>query len=164
MSYPGEAIPEVARYYNPPGWPMPTRRWMLEHQGAGFAPGWVPTSGLPAAPTGWIFWTPDGPDAAAVLGSALRPLKLWTAAGFGVAAIAWGLSAASYSAAAAGGSYVVLWGGVLFGLVTGVTNAVKLIGAKRRVFAIFASALAETRAATLAAEYRGSQQRDGSKR
>ncbi|MBN9187416.1 hypothetical protein [Microbacterium sp.] len=43
----------------PPGWPVPSERWVRENALWAPPPAWRPIPGAPRPPTGWRFWTPN---------------------------------------------------------------------------------------------------------
>jgi len=43
----------------PPGWPVPTDRWVRANTFWQPPAGWMPISGIPPAPEGWRFWAPN---------------------------------------------------------------------------------------------------------
>ncbi|MBX3311872.1 MAG: hypothetical protein KF916_03095 [Microbacteriaceae bacterium] len=71
-----DSIPFVAHFYSPPGWPRPSRRWIIENQGWRPPANWRPHPSLPKAPVGWVFWRTEGPDADRYFVSVMSPLRL----------------------------------------------------------------------------------------
>lgn len=153
MADANEIVFDAARFHNPPAWPQPSERWVRENQGSRPAPGWVPDAGAPEAPADWTFWTLDGPDAAPFAKAAVRGLRRSTIVGFATAAVALAITIASYELAAAGGVYVVFWGLILTGLVTGAISGVRLLLARRRLLLELARSVSAVRAASLRAEH-----------
>lgn len=144
-----QTIPRIATWHNPPGWPQPSHRWVLEHQGTLPSRGWKPVRDCPNAPVGWVFWTADGPDFnttfATALSRAQRRVRNWT-----IVAIA-GVVLSLVSALS--GTAILFWGATIFGTINAFRSRKALRIQRTQLMESFGSLLADEREKRLAAEF-----------
>ncbi|GAA1968412.1 hypothetical protein GCM10009776_34360 [Microbacterium deminutum] len=49
------------RFNPPPGWPIPSRAWILQHMGRGMSDAWKPVDAPPDPPVDWPWWVRQEP-------------------------------------------------------------------------------------------------------
>ena len=63
------------RFNPPPGWPMPSHAWILQHMGQGMSDEWKPVNAPPAPPDDWQWWLPQEPGWTAWIEREQRSLR-----------------------------------------------------------------------------------------